>query len=163
VSSNFPSLLVRLASAGVLLALLAACGGAPGVRPQINPPSLSIQELRVLDDGSWSLSLRLQNFSNVVMRMDSIEARLEIAGQEAARLSLRPGLDVPANSAEILQAQVTPDAQARQGLEQALNATGSVRYQFKGRIRSSEPRVRNDEFEFSSLLNRTPGLEGVLR
>jgi hypothetical protein len=57
-----------------LIALLSACGGGSGVRERIFPPSASVQELAIGSDGRWTLKLRLQNFSNVSMRIDSVAA-----------------------------------------------------------------------------------------
>lgn len=143
--------------------LLSACGGGSGVKQQLYPPSLSVQELRIEADGTWSLSLRLRNFSNVGMRMDRVQARLDVAGHEAAMLSLSPALDVAAGSAELIALRVTPSTSAGAALQESLQRGDAVRYQLKGKINSSEPRKREDDFEFASLLNPSPGLDGVLR
>lgn len=158
-----PSLRRRLLLLVALAPLaLVACGGG-GVKQRVFAPTLSVQELRMADDGSWAVSFRLQNFSNVSMRMDTVEARFDLGGQEAARISLSPSLDVPANSAELLKAEVAPSPAAAAALQQALASGTSVRYRLEGRIRSSQPRSRDDGFEFSSLLTPAPGLAGVLR
>lgn len=158
-----PCRIIGLLLAGSLVALLSACGGGSGIKQQLFPPSLSVQELRIEADATWSLSLRLRNFSNVGMRMDSVEAVLDLAGHEAAKLSLTPNLDVAAGSAELITIRITPSASSLAGLQDSLRRGAGVRYQIKGSIRSSAPRDRDDEFEFSSLLNPSPGLEGVLR
>jgi hypothetical protein len=158
-----PSLRRRLLLLATLAPLaLVACGGG-GVKQRVFAPTLSVQELRLSDDGSWAVSFRLQNFSNVSMRMDTVEARFELGGHEAGKVSLAPRLDVPANSAELLKADVSPSPAAAAALQQALASGGSVRYRLEGRIRSSAPRSRDDGFEFSSLLSPAPGLPGVLR
>ena len=55
-----------------MLALtLASCGGG-GMVKRINPPAASVQQLRVADDGSWSLVLRINNFSTVPMTCFSV-------------------------------------------------------------------------------------------
>ncbi len=149
-------------AAGLCALLLSACGGGTGVKQKLFPPSMSVQELRIEPDGTWSVAFRLQNFSNVGMRMETVEARFDVAGHEAARVSLAPGLDVPASSAELVRTSITPSAVAGAALKEALRS-GSVRYQLQGKIRSSEPRNRNEDFDFSSLLNSAPGLENVLR
>lgn len=149
-------------AAALCALLLSGCGGGMGVKQQLFPPSMSVQELRIEADGTWSVAFRLQNFSNVGVRMETVEARFDVAGHEAARVSLSPGLVVPASSAELIRTSITPAAVARSGLEEALRS-GSVRYQLKGKIRSSEPRSRNEDFDFSSMLNPAPGLENVLR
>ena len=55
-----------------MLALtLASCGGG-GMVKRINPPAASVQQLRVADDGSWSLVLRINK--DVKVPVDSIAA-----------------------------------------------------------------------------------------
>jgi hypothetical protein len=153
----------HLFAAGLCALMLSACGGGSGVKQQLFPPSLSVQELRIEADGTWSLSLRLRNFSNVGMRMDTVEAVLDVAGHEATTLSLSPNLDVAAGSAELIAIRIAPTASAMAGLQDSLQRGAGVRYQLKGSIRSSVPRNRDDEFEFASQLNPSPGLDGVLR
>jgi hypothetical protein len=146
-----------------LIALLSACGGGSGVRERIFPPSASVQELAVGTDGRWTLKLRLQNFSNVSMRIDSVAAELHVAGQPAGRIEAQPGLDVPPESAEIVEVVVTPASAAAAAVRAATDQRGNVRYAISGTIRSSEPDSRRDEFSFDSQLSAVPGLAGVLR
>ena len=51
---------------------LAACGSGPAKR--VSAPTASVQELAVQADGSWRLLVRVQNFSNVSMTFDLLEA-----------------------------------------------------------------------------------------
>ncbi len=153
---------LRLLLATLALVVLSACGGG-GVKQRVYPPSLSLQELRLAPDGAWELSLRLQNFSNVGMRMDSVEARFELGGHAVTTLRLRPGLVVPAGSAEVLPARVEPPPTAAAAVREALASGGPVRYRLSGSIGSSEPRSRQDDFDFESLLHAAPGLDGVMR
>ena len=146
-----------------LIALLSASGGGSGVRERIFPPSASVQELAIGSDGRWTLKLRLQNFSNVSMRIDSVAAELHVAGQPAGRIEAQPGLDVPPESAEIVEVVVTPASAAAAAVRAATDQRGNVRYAISGTIRSSEPDSRRDEFSFDSQLSAVPGLAGVLR
>jgi hypothetical protein len=153
---------MRLLLSGLIL-LLTACGGGNGVRERIFPPSSSVQELAQQSDGRWAVKLRLQNFSNVSMRMDTVEAELKVAGHSAGRIDLTPGVSVPPESAEIVELVFAPSSAANDAVRAATQAGRSVRYTLSGTIRSSEPDSRRDEFTFESQLSPVPGLTGVLR
>lgn len=144
-----------------LAVLLAACSSDP-VKKRVWPPQASLQQVAVQDDGQWRLDLRLQNFSTVAMRYDQVELRLDVAGIDAGRLSLRPGLTVSPGSAEIVEVLLTPTDAAREPMDTVLRTRKSLRYRLTGRIVSGDPRGSYD-IEFSSALNPVPGLDGVLR
>ena len=142
--------------------MLAGCGGG-GVRERVFPPTVSVQELALQSNGDWALKLRLQNFSNVSMRVDAVDAQLRVAGQDAGPISLQPGVSVPPESAEVVAFTLAPGATAAAEVTQAIAAGRGVRYAVQGTIRSSEPRSRRDDFTFESQLSVVPGLPGVLR
>lgn len=149
----------------LLTTTLIACGGG-GVRKRVFPPSLSVQELSEQADGAWALKLRLQNFSNVSMRFDQVQAELTIDGVAAGSLSLQPALVVGPEGAEIVNLAFVPSSEAASRVRAALEARRSLRYAVNGTIRSSEPDERGsrrDEFSFESQLSAVPGLAGVLR
>lgn len=143
-----------------LASLLAACTGGPVKR--IWPPQASLQEMTVQDDGQWRLKLRLQNFSTVATRYDSIDLRLQVAGTEAGRIALQPGITVGPSSAEIIETLLVPAAAANEPLHAALRTRDGLRYRLDGRIVAGEPRD-NFDIEFQSALSPVPGLDGVLR
>lgn len=144
----------------LLAALLAACSGAPPKR--VYPPQASLQELRVQDDGQWVAQIRIQNFSTVPMRFSRLQATLTVAGQEAARIDIDPGLSVGPGSNELVQHVFTPATGPRAAVSDAFANRRAVRYQLTGRLASSE-HATDDAFDFSSALNPVPGLAGVLR
>jgi hypothetical protein len=153
----------RIAFLSVALLVLAGCTRGDGVRERVFPPTASIQELVQREGGSWTLRLRLQNFSNVGMRMDAVQAQLRLAGSDAGGIVLQPGVIVPPQSAEVVETTLVVSAATAGAVRAALDAGRSVPYVLEGTIRSSEPRKRNDEFTFESQLNAVPGLAGVLR
>lgn len=153
--------LIALCTAAALPLAFSGCSRGPVRR--LFPPSASVQELRREADGSWSLQLRLQNFSTAAMRFDSLEAELEIGGLSAGRLALSLGETLPPTSAESVAARLQPSPEAAARIEAALADRRGVGYRLSGRIRSSEPARRDDAFDFSSVLTPMPGLEGVLR
>lgn len=150
-----------LALLASLLLLLAACGD--GIRERVFPPTVSLQELAVQPDGRWALKLRLQNFSNVPMRFDRVDATLQIASAAAGTITLTPGLSVGPESAEIVELVLLPASAAANHIQAANVRRGNVAYALSGTIVSSEPDSRRDEFEFKSQLSAVPGLPGVLR
>lgn len=152
--------LLRALCCAVLLLLVACSSGKP---KRVFPPTASVQQLVVQPDGSWALTLRLQNFSNVGMRIERLEARLELGQVHAADLSATPGFVVPASSVELLELVITPSEPAREPVAAVLRGGSGLRYRLSGRLVSSEPDRRQDEFEFSSSLAPVPGLEDTLR
>ena len=60
----------------LLCLALAACSG--GLVRRVSPPAASIQQLTVNADGSWSVDLRLQNYSSIPMRFDGAELAITV-------------------------------------------------------------------------------------
>jgi alkylation response protein AidB-like acyl-CoA dehydrogenase len=75
-------------AATTLLALLSACGGGPVKR--VSQPAASIQQLTVRTDGSWSVDLRLDNYSSVGMRFDATALAVTVGGESAGTLAGNP-------------------------------------------------------------------------
>lgn len=152
--------LLRALACAALLLLVACSAGKP---KRIYPPTASVQQLLVQPDGRWALKLRLQNFSNVGMRIERVDARLELGEVHAADLVAQPGFVVPASSVEVLELVVTPTEAAREPVAAVLRGGSGLRYRLSGTLVSSEPRQREDEFEHASALAPVPGLQDTLR
>jgi len=152
---------LKLLALALLVALLAACAGS-GPPKRIFPPQASLQELRVQPDGRWSANIRIQNFSTVPMRFSRLDATLVIAGQEAARFTLDPGLSIGPGSNELITHVFQPSDATRATVDAALANRRNVRYVLSGRIATSEPKSDNP-FDYQSGLDPVPGLAGVLR
>ena len=142
------------------LALLAACSTGP--KKRINPPRASIQQLAVQADGSWQLSVRLQNFSSVSTAFSSVDAKLVIGGQDAGRVTLRPGISVGPESADVVVAMLRPTLGAKLVVASAIASSQSTAYSLSGTITTSDPKG-NYPFNYDSTLNPAPGLNGVMR
>ncbi|MEG3191384.1 LEA type 2 family protein [Lysobacter sp. D1-1-M9] len=147
----------------VCLALLAACASGPVRR--VSEPSARIQQLTVQADGSWSVDLRIENFSSIPMRFESVDLALEFDGGPVATLQLQPALTIGPESADVVDLTVTPDLAGKLAIADALAAGRSVTYSLEGSIgaRPEESRLRNFDIERRSALSPTPGLPGVLR
>jgi hypothetical protein len=108
------------------------------------------------------VQVRLHNYSNVPMRFDRVDLQVRIDGHPAGTLELAPAISIAANSVEVLSATLQPSAAARQTVESALSIGVGIAYQLTGNVVTSDPRG-NWKQDFSSRLDRVPGLEGVLR
>lgn len=144
---------VRIPLAALALgAALVACSSGPPRR--VHPSTASIQQLALEADGSWRVTLRLQNFSTFPMRYGQIEAKLRIDGKEAGTLQVSTDLEILANSGEVVEARL-------QGAP-ALPAGRDFPYQLEGTIRTTEPRESFD-FERASRLSPVPGVANTWR
>ena len=109
--------------------LLSACG--PGTKLQ--PPTASIQQLQALPNGQWTLTLRVENYSyDTAMHVYALDADLTLGGAKAGHVSVSPGLDIPAMSADTATAMIMPDAAARAALADAKG--NAIAYELKGHL-----------------------------
>lgn len=146
-------------TAVVLLAAVAGCSSAPPKR--INPPVASVQQLAVQPDGSWQLELRIQNFSNVTMTFDTIEAALTLDDAAAGQMYGRIGLDIPGNAADTTSFRLVPTAAARNALSSA--RTRGFDYRLTGAIGVTDPTEKRFDFLFDSRLSPVPGVTDTYR
>ena len=135
-----------------LACLLTACSSGP-VR-KIHPSTASIQQLAVQPDGSWKITLRIENFSTMSMHYSAFDATLTAAGTEAGELKIAPDLDIVGNSGDVVEATLKTAAK--------LPASGDFAYQLKGTIDTSEPEA-NFKFNKSSRLSPVPGVANTYR
>ncbi len=144
-----------LATLALLVFLLAACGSR-GPKQRINPPTITMQELRFNDDGSCLLRIRIQNHSTVGMRYTSLRFdELRIDGRELAPLTTTPNLDVPPRTGE-------PFDHTFDCAGLTSNASELV-YSVSGLASADQPRNTSFPFRFSSRMLPVPGLSGVYR
>ena len=147
-------MLARIAMLFIAAAALAACSaGRP--KERINPPDLSLQEVRI-DGDQCSMRLRIQNHSTVGMRFSALTLdRLTLDGRELGPLSLNPDIHVPPYTGEPIDHDV-----ACTGM--AINPSELV-YRLRGRVETTEPGKRRFDVEHRSRLLPVPGLTGVYR
>ncbi|HEY0334997.1 MAG TPA: LEA type 2 family protein [Stenotrophomonas sp.] len=150
---------------GVLLAgiaLLGACNSSPR---RVSDPAVSIQQLTVRADGSWSLDLRLQNYSSIPMRFDQVALDVTVAEQAAGHLQQAVNFSIGPETADVVNVVMQPSSPARIVVADALAGGRSLAYQLKGTVTATpeEKKQRQFEVEGGSTLNPAPGLSGVLR
>ena len=141
---------------------LPGCGGGRGVKKQLNPPRASVQQLTVQANGQWRLVLRVQNFSNVPTTFTSVSGNLKLGGHAAGGVVATTNISIGPESADTLEATMTPSLEAKLAVASMLSASQSIRYEFEGQIATSQ-RNAPYEFKYESSLNPAPGLPGVLR
>ena len=154
----------QLGFAAVVALLLASCASGPPRR--VSEPAASIQQLTVNANGSWSVDVRIENFSSVPMRFDAISLPLTIGGESAGTLQGSAGISIGPESADVVSLAHTPTSPARIALADALAGNRGIAYSFEGTLQATPEDGRSrtyDEIKRSSSLSPVPGLAGVLR
>lgn len=148
----------------LLMASLSACGSGGAVK-RVSRPAANIQQLTVRADGSWSVELRLDNFSSVPMRFDTIRLALVVDGQAAGTLQAAPGLAIGPEAADVATAVLSPAPGAKLAVADALAARRGVGYTLEGEVTAAPESggARDYAISQSNALSPVPGLPGVLR
>ena len=147
----------------LLCGLLSACGTGPVRR--VSEPSANIQQLTVRADGSWAVDLRIDNFSSVPMRFDSVSLDLSVGGEKAGSLQGTPALTIGPEAADVASLTLAPGAAAKIVLADALARGASVTYTLAGHVTAAaqDAKARDYDIERHNALSPVPGLTGVLR
>ena len=157
----------RSAWIAALLALvtfvLAACGAGPVRR--VSEPAASIQQLTVRADGQWDVQLRLDNFSSVPMRFTTTNIQIAFDNGAAGSLQTQPGISIGPESADVVNATISPTADGRARIATALADGRSLNYTLSGSVDAvpEDAKSRNYKIKRESALTPVPGLAGVLR
>lgn len=152
--------LLLLATAGLI-----ACGPQ---RKSVYPPSMSIQQLSVLANGSWRLTVRIQNNSYAEMDFKSLDGQLQVASQIPIRLHGRFERDIPALTGDVIHLDVLPTPAMVQALQAvtAKGSNGSLAYRLSGSTSArpeQEKLPRNFSFSGNDWLSPVPGIPGTYR
>ena len=147
---------------GVAL-LVTACSSGPVRR--VSEPSAQIQQLTVRADGRWAIELRIENFSSIPMRFDSVDLALAFGDNEAGHVTAQPTVSIGPESADVVTTVFTPQVAGKLAVADALAGGRSIAYTLSGNISATpdEGKQRSFEIKRSSQLNPAPGLPGVLR
>lgn len=153
-----------------LTVLLTACGPQ---RQSVFPPTFTIQQMRVLPDGPWQLSLRIQNNSYTGMDYQSIEGSLQVAQGIPVRVHAKFDLDIPSLAGDVVQVQVLPTPAMSQALQAvaAKGSAGSLPYTLNGIVHcvphlEDHPDNKNPRdfpFTSNSFLSPVPGVPNTYR
>ena len=142
---------------------LSACSSGPIRR--VSEPTANIQQLTVRADGSWSVDLRIENFSSIPMRFDSIALALTVGGESAGTLQARPALSIGPESADVATIALSPSPSARIVIADALAGGRGIGYTLDGTLAAAaeDAGVRTYKLKRDNALSPVPGLAGVLR
>jgi hypothetical protein len=143
--------------------LQASCSSGPVRR--VSEPAARLQQLTVHADGSWSAQVRIENFSSIPMRFESLSLALTMGGQDAGTLQARPGVSIGPESADVVDVNLAPATAAKLAVADALGAGRSIAYSLEGTLSATpeDGKNRSYDIERSSALSPAPGLPGVLR
>ncbi len=132
---------------------------------RVSPPAASVQQLTVQADGSWTLVLRLQNFSSMPMTFDSVNLQMQVADQDAGTLTASPAMSIGGVSADVVNVNLKPSSAARIVVADALAGNRTLSYSLKGTVSATPEDKKQRSFDITgrSTLNQAPGLPGVLR
>ena len=155
--------LAGVAGAALLAMVLASCSSGPVRR--VSEPSAQIQQLTVRADGRWSIDLRIENFSSIPMRFDSVDLALSFGDNEAGHVTAQPAMSIGPESADVITAVFTPQAAGKIAVADALAGGRSIAYALTGTITATpdEARQRSFQVKRTNQLNPAPGLPGVMR
>ena len=143
---------------------LAACSSGPVRR--VSEPAASIQQLTVNADGSWSLDLRLQNYSSIPMRFTRANLAITVGDLAAGTLQGTPQISIGPESADVVALPFKPSAEARMAIANALAGRHPLGYTLKGKLDAvpdEASKSRSFDIDTRNTLNPVPGLDGVLR
>ena len=142
---------------------LSACSSGPVRR--VSEPTANIQQLTVRADGSWAVDLRIENFSSIPMRFDSIALALTVGGEAAGTLQAQPALSIGPEAADVATMTLQPSPQARIAIADALARSRNISYTLDGTLAAAPEKagVRTFKLKRDNSLNPVPGLAGVLR
>ncbi|GLQ49511.1 hypothetical protein ACFFJT_04765 [Dyella flava] len=154
----------------LLVGVLAACGPQ---KQSVFPPTVTIQQMRVQPDGTWEVTLRLQNNSYTGMNYQSIEGQLQVAQGIPVRLHAKFNLDVPSFAGDVLPVTVLPTDDMSKALQAiaAKGSAGSLAYAIKG-IVHCQPNLedhpdnknpRDFSFDHNDYLSPVPGIANTYR
>ena len=143
--------------------LLVACSTGPVRR--VSEPAANIQQLTVRADGSWSLELRIDNFSTVPMRFEAMSLAMTIGGQPAGTLQTTPGLSIGPESADVATLAFVPSPAAKIVVADALARNVGVNYTLDGTLDAVAEKgsVHSYKLKRDNALSPVPGVAGVLR
>ena len=149
----------------LLTAGLVACGPP---KKSVFPPTVSVQQLKVLPDGEWQLTVRIQNNSYGEMDFTSLDGQLQISALIPVRLHGTFELDIPALTGDVTTLTILPTAPMSKAL-QAVSAKGSAEslgYRISGSANAKpeqEKQARDFDFSGSDSLSPTPGIPNTYR
>ncbi len=157
--------LLRWILPGLLLLGLLGCGPP---RKSVFPPSVSIQQMQVAANGSWHLTVRIQNNSYAGMQFQALDGELKLGSLLPVRLHGNFQRDIPALAGDVIDIELlpTPAMTAALAAASARGSAGSVAYTLDGNasaVPDHEDQPRDFPFHGSDWLSPVPGIARTWR
>ena len=162
--------LLRCLMLVTLVGALAACGPA---RNNVFPPTLSLQQLVVQSNGTWRLTLRIQNNSYAGMDFQTIDGTLQVSGNIPVRLHADFHRDIPALAGDVVPVDVLPTPAMTSALAAvaAKGSAGALAYTMAGTVhclpdladRPDDKNPRDFPFQHRDALSPVPGIAHTFR
>lgn len=158
----------RLLQAALLVTLGAGLIGCGPARKSVYPPDVRIQQLSVLPNGQWQLTLRIQNNSYAAMDFSALNGQLQIGQLLPVRLHATFQRDIPALNGDVVQLQLLPTAEMIQAEKTvaAKGSSGSLAYRLSGDARATpelEDTPRDFHFSGTDWISPVPGIPHTWR
>jgi len=152
--------------APVLLCLALVACGPP--RKSVFPPTVTVQQLTVLPEGSWQLAVRIQNNSYSSMDFTALEGSMQVAELVPIRLHATFERDIPAFAGDVVLIDVLPSAAMRQALQAVAGkgSAGGLAYHVSGSATAKpeqEDAPRDFAFSGNDWLSPVPGIPHTYR
>ena len=154
----------------VLAAGLAACGPQ---RKSVFPPSLTVQQMQVLPNGTWRLTVRIQNNSYGGMDFSAIDGTLQVANGVPVRLHNAFDLEIPSFAGDVTTIDVLPTPAMGSALAAAAakGSAGSLAYAIRGTIHAQPDLADHPDnksaqdfpFQHNDFLSPVPGIANTFR
>lgn len=162
---HVPRKTARALAATVLLGTALALAGCTGMSTKLQPPTASIQQLTLQSDGTWVAVVRIQNYSyDTGMHVYAMDAALSLDGKPAGRITLSPGLDIPAMDADTATATFKPGAQGAAALAAA--KANAIAYELKGTLsvgKGTKGSAEPFQLDGKGYLSPVPGVSNIWR
>ena len=128
-----------------LLLGLVACGPP---RKSVFPPTVTIQQMQVQPNGTWQLTVRIQNNSYGEMDFSSLDGEFKVAALIPVRLHETFQRDIPAFAGDVITLDVLPTVPMAAALQAvaAKGSAGSLAYSI-----SDTARARRDWDQLASV------------
>lgn len=138
------------------LTLLSACGG---VRRVLGPPTLSVQEIELVDGHYWA-RVRLDSPSSMPVTLAHFDWRLTLAGSQAGSGRAPLTQTLPPISGDIVRIDL--GSQAALPRLSTLGKDDTLAYVLEGELQCSEPNL-HFPLRYEGRLRPTPGKPGSFR
>lgn len=154
-----PSVFFRYAALATLALSLSACSGINTLRKIVEPPKVSLANVKLVSAGlleqRYRLSLRVQNPNGVAIPINGLDYSVNIQGNEFARGVSASSFTLPANGEDLVEIDVSTNLldSARQVYAMLKSGERNVDYSLSGNVQVNLPFVKSLPFSRSGQVD----------